>query len=229
MAVASPTTACTTPRGGSPASGVTSETRPRRRMASSQRSARARLSGAASFTRSGVVTEGGTFTSERAARTSEMRRSTQSSSARASSAPLHRHRLRPGRADQAELRAVAEAVPQLLGDEGRRRVQQAQHHAEHVLRGAPHLLLVGAVRPGQHGLGEFDEPVAEVAAGEAEAGGGVFVEAERLQRRRRLRHGAVGGVEDPARERQARGGGVEVRARARCRSSRRSGRRSTAW
>ena len=76
--------------------------------------------------------DGGTFISARTARTSEISRTTQSSSARAASASGTGDGSRPGRADQAARRAVAEAVPQLLGDERHRRVQQAQDDAQHM-------------------------------------------------------------------------------------------------
>ena len=151
----------------------------------SSAAARASVSGAASRSRIGAGVPGGTFISARTARTSVISRTTQSSSARAAAASGHRDRRRPGRADQAARRAVAETVPQLLGDERHRRMQQAQDrcpaHAPPCARTSRRL---GAVALGQHRLGELQEPVAERVPGETVAGGGVFVEAVGFQRRR---------------------------------------------
>ena len=111
-----------------------------RRAGGSRRSSARRapgVSGAASRSRIGVVTAGGTFISVRTERTSEISRTTQSSSSRAAAASGTGDRFRPRCADQAAFRlAVAEAVPQFLGDERHRRVQQPQDRAQHMLRRA---------------------------------------------------------------------------------------------
>jgi hypothetical protein len=168
--VASPSTACTAPFGGSPSSARISVARPRRLIASSQRFARVE----ALARRAGEQQRHGDRRRDVHLRTHRAHLADQAHhpvefGPRLRRA-LHRHRLRPGGADQAALRAVAHAVPQLLGDEGHHRVQQAQDGAEHVLRGALHLLLLRPVRAVQHRLGEFQEPVAEGVPGEAVAG-----------------------------------------------------------
>ena len=74
---------------------------------------------------------GGTFISVRTERTSEISRTTQSSSARAAAASGTATGSGQARADQAARLAVAEAIPQFLGDERHRRMQQAQDRAQH--------------------------------------------------------------------------------------------------
>ena len=86
----------------------------------------------------------------------------------------------------------------MLGDEGHCRMQQAQDDAQDMGGGGAHL---GGVRVGgavQDRLGELQEPVAERVPGEAVVG---------------LRHRGIGGVEQPAAQRQAGGGRVEAGGR----------------
>ena len=91
------------------------------------------------------------------------------------------HGFGPGATDQATLSAIAHAVPQLLSNEGHDRMQHAENHAQHMRGGGFHLILVGTIRAIQHGLGEFQEPIAEIIPGKAIAGLGIIIEAEAFQ------------------------------------------------
>ena len=223
MTVASSSTSCAEPLGISPVSGIRSDARARRRIASIQRWPRASVSGVASRRSIGVSVPGGTFISVRTERTSEIRRTTQSSSTRAAAASVTAIDVGPCGAHQAAGFTVAEAVPELLRDEWHRRMQQTEDGAEDIGRRRAHF----GFR--KRWLGEFDEPVAEGVPGEAPAGGGVFIEAVGFQRR-------AGFLDRTVQSRRGSNGSAatshvrdRMMRRARCRSSRRTVPHSTAW
>ena len=75
--------------------------------------------------------------------------------------------------------------------------------------GGFHLILVGTIRAIQHGLGEFQEPVAEIIPGEAITSLRIIIEAEAFQGcigfgQRRIAH-----IQNPARKWQPRRGGIK--------------------
>ena len=61
-----------------------------------------------------------------------------------------------------------------------------------------HFVLIRAIRAIQHGLGEFQEPIAEIIPGEAITGLGVIIEAEAIQRSIRLSQCRIGRIQNPA-------------------------------
>ena len=79
--------------------------------------------------------------------------------------------LRPGRERQQAFAragpARAVSAPQLLGEERHERVQELEDHVAHPGRHRPRLGLGRAVRAGQHGLDQFEIPVAEDVPDEA--------------------------------------------------------------
>ena len=125
--------------------------------------------------------------------------------------------------------ALGRHRPQLFGDEGHERVQQFQ---DLVARPGDHgagLGLRRALLAHQHGLCEFDIPVAIDVPDEAIDRIGRVVEAIALDRLGDLARRPRGLMRDPAVQRLLRLRRIEIGRHARSRSSRRSGRRSTAW
>ncbi len=112
-------------RAARPAPGRSPTRAPAGRRPPTRRCARAWVSGEASRSSIGALTDGGTFISARTVRMAVMKRITQSISARAAASPSGAA-TGQGAAIRLSGGAEAEAVPQRLGHERRGRVQQAE-------------------------------------------------------------------------------------------------------
>ena len=122
--------------------------------------------------------------------------------------------LRPGGRDQRAAGGAVAAIPELLGDERRERMQQVQELREDEARARPGLRLRSRVAAREEGLGELEIPVAELVPGEGVERVGGIVEAVALDRR----PGAFGRLgelaQDPAVDGLAAGRGSKAGSRS---------------